>query len=565
MTGPVRTSEDWLRELGVEIHPATAPDEKEPTRGPAPFPALELQPPVNAEDARIVATDLATPIVQSFNREEVILLASQDLDFFATLVLGEIASHNYPPVFKAAWQLLTTSTPSEALKLFPKIALGLPRGLGKTTLMKLFICWCILFTNIRFFLIVACTAGLAENILADVADMLETENIKRLFGDWKLGTERDTQQLKKFGFRGRNIIIAAIGAGGSLRGLNLKHRRPDFILMDDIQKKEDAESLDLSDALLRWMLGTLMKTKPYTGCVYVYIGNMYPGAGTILKKLKHSTVWTSFICGALLADGESIWPELVSKEQLLEELRNDTDMGHPEIFFSEVLNDEEAGARSGIDVSKIPACPLHIANNELPHQGACVIIDPASGKLKGNDVAIGLFKLYDGVPYLAELKSDKLSPGDTVKIALEMALRAGTRLIIVESIAYQYTLIYWFNFICDSLGLTGFEIVELPHTSFSKNAGIKQGLQALIKGEIMLYPAVRAPIVYQIIYWNPIKKDNVDDSIDLLRMIGPSLGTYGHLMISESPQESLAISGITVLSETEMLADYHHCQPALPN
>jgi len=52
--------------------------------------------------------------------------------------------------------------------------------------------------------------------------MLEETNIKRLFGDWKLHVEIDRQELKKFTYRGRPLMLAAIGAGGSLRGLILK-------------------------------------------------------------------------------------------------------------------------------------------------------------------------------------------------------------------------------------------------------------------------------------------------------------------------------------------------------
>ena len=59
----------------------------------------------------------------------------------------------------------------------PKIALGIPRGHGKTTLIKLFIVYCILFTDRKFILVMSATATLAENIIADVIDMLNEKNI----------------------------------------------------------------------------------------------------------------------------------------------------------------------------------------------------------------------------------------------------------------------------------------------------------------------------------------------------------------------------------------------------
>lgn len=559
----LQTSSDWLDAIGAQVAAFSSPDAASTSEETS---TLHDQHEEVTESLQhlISPTYEVDSALQTYNRDEVVHLAKHDLDFLALLVLGDIALYNYPPIFKAVWQLLTSATPVEAMRMFPKLALGLPRGFGKTTLIKLFMLWVLLFApDIRFLLIVAATADKAEAIMADVIDMLETENIKKLFGDWSLGVEKDTQKLKKFGFRGRNIIFAAIGAEGSLRGMNLKHRRPELIVMDDVQEEADAESPELSDKLLRWIIGTLMKTKPYTGCVYVFIGNMYRGSGSILKKLKSNSSWTSFICGALLADGESIWPELVSKEQLLQELLNDTEMGHPEIFFAEVLNDPEAGSRSGIDVSKIPACPPHIANLEIPHQGACVIIDPASGKLNGNDVAIAGITLYDGIPYLQELQADKFSPGKCIEVALEMAIRLGTRLIVVESIGYQYTLLYWFDFICKSLHLEGFEIVALPTQEGSKNHGIKLGLNGLLKGELILFPEHRARVVHQIIYWNPIKRDNEDDILDVIRMVPSVLTNFGDQMIIESPFERVQLDQTRTLTMQEMFESTHIQYPQL--
>jgi hypothetical protein len=49
-----------------------------------------------------------------------------------------------------------------------------------------------------------------------------------------------------------------------------------------------------------------------------------------------------------------LWEELQPLEQLLREFQNDLATGHPEIFYSEVLNDENASVNSAIDLSKVP-------------------------------------------------------------------------------------------------------------------------------------------------------------------------------------------------------------------
>lgn len=326
-----------------------------------------------AEASRI---DVERTVENTFYTQDTINLAENSLDFLAGLSMPEVFEHNFPPVLQAAWHLLLTHV--KLLQKFPMLALGIPRGHAKTTLVKLFILYCILFTKCRFILIISSNASMAENIIADVFDMLEENNIKNTFGDWKIGIQdKDTLGLKKFGFRGRNIIVAGLGSGGSIRGFNLKHERPDVMIFEDVQTKECSESSVQSEALERWMIGTAMKAKSPKGCMFVFTGNMYPGPNSILKKLKKNPNWIKFISGAILADGTALWEELRSLKSLLAELDNDIAMGHPEIFFSEVLNDTEAGINNKIDLTGIKAWPWD--EHQLP-QGKFILIDPSSDK-----------------------------------------------------------------------------------------------------------------------------------------------------------------------------------------
>ena len=236
----------------------------------------------------------------SFQRSEVIEAAKQSVNFLGALAMPTIFKYDFPPVLQAAWQILSEGAAS-GKQLFPQIALGIPRGHAKTTLIKLFILYCILFTQKKFILVLCSTANNAENIVADIADMLNEPNIKSMFGDWKLGLEINRQDLKKFSFRGRGISIGALGAGGNIRGLNIKHTRPDVMVFEDIQTKECSESQVQSQSLERWMIGTAMKSKSPAGCTFIFVGNMYPGPNAILKKLKSNPGWVKFISGAILA------------------------------------------------------------------------------------------------------------------------------------------------------------------------------------------------------------------------------------------------------------------------
>jgi len=464
----------------------------------------------------------------SFNPEQIKELCKQDLNLFAGLTIPGMFEFLFPKVLLGIWDLLLQKV--YLTRDFSQIALGIPRGHGKTTLIKLFIVYCVLYTDKKFIQIVATTADLAEKILRDVAAMLDEPNVKATYGDWKRAIETDRNDLKVFGFRNRTIIIAAIGAGGSLRGVNLAHSRPDVMIFEDIQSRECADSEQQSKALETWMIGTAMKAKSPKGCLFIFCGNMYPTEHSILKKLRNNPKWIKFISGAILVDGTALWPELRSIEELIEELDNDIAAGHPEIFFSEVLNDTEAGINTKIDFSLIK--PWRWGPEELP-QGKFIIIDPSNDKATSDNVAIGYFEVFDETPAMKSLIEERLSPGDAIRKSLILAMQTNTRVIFVEAQAYQYSLLFWFEEISKQHGIEGIQFLPIYSGSISKNFRIAEMLKSLTSNEIAIHNNVRSAVIHQISNWNPLRRNNVDNALDLLTYPKRIVGEYAPLISTE--------------------------------
>lgn len=475
-----------------------------------------------------------------FEVEQVYQLAKSDPDFLAALAMPEIAVYAWPPVFRAVWFWLLETVHKE--RNFDKLALGLPRGFGKSTVVKLFILYCILFTERRFILVMAATATMAENIIADVFDMLNEPNIKAVFGDWKIGAEKDTNGLKKFGFRGRNIIVAGLGAGGSVRGLNLKNERPDVMVFDDVQSRESADSQEVSESLYKWMLGTAMKAKSPKGCMTLFIGNMYPTPHSILKKLKANSQWIKFIAGGILSDGTSLWEELQPIAQLLQEYRADLESGHPEIFHSEVLNDENASVNNLVDFGKLPPYPFQ--DDDIPG-GRFVVIDPATDKANADAVSLGYFEVHEGKPVAREIVEGRFSPGDTIKESLKLCTKWNCSLVVIEANSYQYTLKYWSEFICQQMGIIGITFIDIYSGRLSKNSRIMTMFKSYMKGEIYVHPSCISPVHAQIAGFNPLKTNNVDGVLDLLTYAPRVVEEFANLLVIqtiEGQQEFDALS-----------------------
>lgn len=475
--------------------------------------------------------------------KEVLALCQSDLDFFASVCLPEVYKYAFPPIYRAMWVWMC-----EQIKKgrdFSQLAIGLPRGFAKTLLIKLFIVYTILFTSRQFIIVISENEDKAVSILSDVADMLDEPNIKRTFGDWNLGLSTNQKAKKVFGYRGRDILLKAAGAGTGIRGITEKNKRPDLMIFDDIQSREDADSEILSTQLEKWMIGTAMKTKSPEGCLYVFIANMYPTKGSLLRRLKGNDNWIKFIVGGITETGESLWEELQPIKQLIREFQNDLKAGHPEIFYAEVLNDENATVNNLVDLSTVPE--YRYKDDDIP-QGRYIIIDPSNDKIQSDLVSIGMFEVWDGYPYLRKLIEARLSPADTIREAIKLCLTYGVSIVCIESNAYQYSLNYWFAFICEQMGIQGIQPVEIYSGSTSKASRILSMFRQLPKGEVGLHPEVRPAVYLQISQFNPLRRDNTDGILDLLTYAPKALELYGTEILNSNiiqEQESLALEVVT--------------------
>ena len=459
----------------------------------------------------------------SFNTEEVIAACRNSLNFLAGIALPHIFKYNFPPVFITAWAFLVSYAHRE--RDFSKLAVGLPRGFGKTTWIKLYVLYCILFTKKKFILFISHIDDHAKNAISDIIGMLNEPNIKAVFGDWSVGATINNAQVKKFAFRGRTIILAGLGVNGTLRGLNLGNERPDVMIFEDIQSREQADSKEQSAAMERWMTGTAMLAKSPHGCTYIFIANMYPTPYSILRKLKYQPAWTKFIAGGILADGTSLWEQLHPLKQLLEEYQAFKDSGHPEIFFAEVLNDENANA-SVLDFTIIPDYDV---DEGSIHQGSFIIIDPSNDKTISDDTSIGYYENYDGKAAAIEMHSERLNPQETILKAIEIGLRRNCFFVAVEANAYQHSLLYWFNFICEQRGISGFRAEPIYSGAESKPSRIAGMMKEIWKknGLIKLHNNVRPLAFNEIQNYSPGKTKQVDNVLDNLTYAPKVIEQYG--------------------------------------
>jgi len=350
-------------------------------------------------------------------------------------------------------------------------------------------------------------------MMDDVDYMLSGGAVRQIWGNWKSGLVRDTKGLKRGKFNGQEVVLAALGAGTSVRGLNILNTRPDVIIMDDIQTKECAKSETENQALMEWLTGTLIKCRDMQKALLVYIGNMY-NEDCILNQLKLHTQWQSFIVGAILSDWTTLWPEMFTVEQLLNEYKHDNALGLGDIWYSEVMNIPVGGKLSLLPDGKVPSSPIVDGEEAI---GAFVTIDPSGYRKDSDDTVIVGHKIYAPMHYrVEEVVAGVMNPGVCISKALELAVSIGATHIFVETVAYQQTLKWHLEEAVKQMvgKAAGIEVCEVKPARRNKTSRIRTWIKSLLDGTYSLRKEVRNAVMFQALAFKIERQDNTDDILD---------------------------------------------------
>jgi hypothetical protein len=465
------------------------------------------------------------------NGEEAYRRGYTDINFFAALALPHVMLSALPAFYVVVWQILTSRQNVDLGKIM-RFALGLPRGHAKTTFIKVIISWLIVYDKVSFALIICANEPLAEQLLADINDILGSPNMEAVYGRWTDCLTTDRSELKKASYHKRAVILAAKGAGSSLRGLNIKHTRPDLIFCDDVQTRENDESPTERARLLRWLVATCFKViAPRGNRLIIYVGNMY-SEECILRMFQNSASWVSLITGAILDSGQPLWPELHSLEALMESYYHDEELGLADLWFAEVMNDPSASKNSLLH-APLPMIPYD--PEEIEPDGVFITVDPAGFKKASDDNEVLVHYVYDGIPAIVDRASTATEPelNNPEKLiirTLQMAFAHGASLIGFEDVAYQQTLGFWITKYIAEMGVNGIHVVPLNPHGRTKEARIRQHVQELYGESYYLGPKVRPFYVWMATKYKLGKKDNKDDLLDAAAYGMDIRNDYWHLV-----------------------------------
>jgi predicted phage terminase large subunit-like protein len=235
--------------------------------------------------------------------------AAEDFAFFCQTYL--------PHYFRSApapfhGELLTMidwrPDPAQGQAVVP-VAVAAPRGFAKSTFVSMgYSLWQALQKRRNFIVIGSDTKDLAEDLVASIAvELMENPRIVYDYGRRLLSAKKADIALDD----GRGCRILARGAGQQMRGLKHRARRPDLIVLDDLENDKSVKNPQRVEALLDWVISAVYPALDPAGSLFI-IGTIL-SRRSALATMIHSpeepySHWTRRIYRAIQPDGSSLWP-----------------------------------------------------------------------------------------------------------------------------------------------------------------------------------------------------------------------------------------------------------------
>ena len=293
--------------------------------------------------------------------------------------------------------------------LFPRLAIAAPRGHAKSTLVSFFfIIHQALYAKKKNIVIVSSSEDMAIRFLRRIKTELEfNKQILITYGPQKSEKWSETEIVLTNG-----VTIHAKGRGAQLRGLISGSRRPDLIILDDIEDEELVRSEVRRADLSSWFSGTVLPTlSPKVGQL-VFIGTILHQDSLLNSVIETYKDFTAKKYAALLPNDEPLWPERFTKDFLHQVRKAFAERHQLPQFFMEYMNDPTPPDTAFFDMNQWHYFDKQTILDNRKNLVVEVVIDPGGGSVRNtaDDTAIvvGATDAVTGKAHILEIISAKM-------------------------------------------------------------------------------------------------------------------------------------------------------------
>lgn len=200
----------------------------------------------------------------------------------------------------------------------------MPRGFSKTTLCKGICIYDVLTDPQMFAVYISASAEHAETQVNDIKVQLESNEKLRVAYGTQQATRADSEKWTAREIHLLNgAILVARGRGGQVRGLTHNGRRPNKIVLDDVEDEDSIATDNLREKTLRWFYGSVAPAGQHMeGSIgqdwaqaplqIINLGTLL-GPDCLVRSLTRDPDFRTLRFGAMVTDELPLWAYKMSK------------------------------------------------------------------------------------------------------------------------------------------------------------------------------------------------------------------------------------------------------------
>jgi len=360
--------------------------------------------------------------------KEALIASYRSLEAFCRIMHPEIFSIPFSNLHRTIIKHIESTASNKKLILAP-------RGIGKTSLVCAYIEKKILFRESHFVLYVSNSEQLAVMQTENLKFALKSPSIKSIFGDVEIGDSSidfDNTFSKKVWTAFGECLVLPRGCLQQIRGAKWRQYRPDLIIFDDLESREDVQSEHNREKIRQWFYSDAIYVAGKQP-EYIYIDTL-KHEQALPNYLKRSGEWNVVeleICDDQL---QSNAPEFVSNEQIKKEYDEAVATGTLEQWYMERRNKPVAEETRKFKSSYFQYYTQEMLD-ECPDLETIILADPARVVKSTSDytaiVGVGISREKNRI-FVMDVVEDRMLPDQFYEELFSMAQRLEARVIGVE-------------------------------------------------------------------------------------------------------------------------------------
>ena len=242
----------------------------------------------------------------------------------------------------------------------------------------------------------------SKAIAVNIALKAEFEKNEKLISDYGDQFCADKWTEKQFVLK-NGVIFSAVSSGESVRGINYRDTRPDYIIADDLYNDDDAASIDRIFRIERWFLGSIYPARSQTSRTSIHIQGTAMHRNDLMHRLMEKDYVVSKKFKAILDYDakKTLW---LPFDKLMHDRKIMGSFIFEREYQNECLDDETSIIKSGW---------IKFYDDNIPEPitriiGAC---DPAVGTKETNDptAKVLVFESKNKNYYVHEVRNSRIS------------------------------------------------------------------------------------------------------------------------------------------------------------